>query len=99
VSDPCFPDYPTPWQQAIRVDELERENAALRKERDMWKSCAERTDAKMLHEQSDHNKTVERLIVVKAENAALREQLEHAIKAGAKREAELLVMLGKEAQP
>ena len=33
------------------------------------------------------------------ENAALREELEYAIKAGARREADLLVMLGKEAQP
>lgn len=36
---------------------------------------------------------------LQSESAALREQLEYAIKAGAKREAELLVMLGKEAQP
>lgn len=35
----------------------------------------------------------------RAENAALREELEYAIKAGARREADLLVMLGKEAQP
>lgn len=61
---------------ADRLAELKRENAALRKQRDEWKSCAERTDAKMLHEQSDHNKTVERLVAAKAENAALREDKE-----------------------
>ena len=41
-------------------------------------------------------RTIEEL---KRENAALREELEYAIKAGAKREADLLVMLGKEPQP
>lgn len=51
---------------------------------------------KLLNACVEYRAMVDRL---ETENAALREELEYAIKAGAKREADLLVMLGKEAQP
>ena len=68
-----------------RLDEARRErdiaeqtNAALKaeverltKKCDEWKACAERVDARMLHEQSDHNKTVDRLIAARALNDRL----------------------------
>jgi len=57
------------------VEDLNSRVAALEKERDEWRACAERTDSKMLHEQEDHNKTVNKLIAVSADNAALREQV------------------------
>lgn len=56
-----------------RLEELERDKERLIKERDEWEGCAKRTDAKMLHEQRDHNKTVDRLISAERRVATLRE--------------------------
>jgi hypothetical protein len=40
-----------------------------------WKNCAQKVDAKMLAEQADHNKTVDRLIEAKAALTAERERV------------------------
>jgi len=61
-------------------DQLRAEVERLTKERDDWAACAKRTDAKMLHEQADHNKTVDRLIECRAELAAAQEDTEQVNK-------------------
>lgn len=57
-------------------DQLRAEVERLTKERDDWAACAKRTDAKMLHEQADHNKTVDRLIECRAALAAAQKDAE-----------------------
>lgn len=53
------------------IDKKDADIARLLKDRDEWRGCAERADAKMLDEQADHNKTVDRLIACKAQRDAL----------------------------
>ena len=71
----------------LRCNSLMEDVEILRKSRDEWRGCAERTDAKMLHEQADHNKTVDRLLEARtciatltAQNAALVAALEVIVK-------------------
>ena len=60
-------------------DALRAEVERLTKERDDWAACAKRTDAKMLHEQADHNKTVDRLIECRAALAAAQQDKERLL--------------------
>ena len=58
---------------AARLAHVEAERDALSKDRDSWKVMAECLDVKVLHEQIDHNKTIDGpLALARAERDALR---------------------------
>jgi hypothetical protein len=58
---------------ATRLAAVEAERDALSKDRDSWKVMAECLDVKVLHEQIDHNKTIDGpLALARAERDALR---------------------------
>ena len=58
---------------ASRLAAVEAERDALSKDRDSWKVMAECLDVKVLHEQIDHNKTIDGpLALARAERDALR---------------------------
>ena len=77
-------DRPMNWWDFAR--ELERENADLRQTLADMPTCR-------------CGLSTDEQCALSVENAALRKELEYTIKTGAKREADLLVMLGKETQP